>query len=161
MSFVGMFPFSHTGFHRYLLPLLMLWYFSICQNTTVYIYKCYIRVQVIPRGIPTRNRRWYQLSLYRPIAMHNLNLHETKHALNFSSAFYMLLIYVHSWKPSWWEQVFSKETKKKGVFWCCKVWPKCLKYIPLIWKQELRTCISLLENIMFINFLSFYCLFQT
>lgn len=112
-----MFPFRQIGFHRYLLPIVILWYFFvICQNTTVYIYKCYIRVQVIPRGIPTGKRRQYQMSLYRPIAMNNLYLHETKHALNFSSAFCMLFIYIYSWKCFWWEHIFFKGKKIKRGF---------------------------------------------
>lgn len=99
------------------------------------------------------------MSLYRPIAMNNLYLHETKHALNFSSAFCILLIYVYSWKCFWWEHRFSKE---RGFFLVLSDMDWVLSnYIPLIWKQELWNYTSLLENIMFIHFLWLYCLFQT
>lgn len=131
-----MLPFRQIGFHKYLFHVVVLQYFFfVSQNSTSCICECYIRVRVIPRGISTNNRRQYRISLYKPIVMNKLHLHEMKHALNFSSHFCMLFLYVHSWKCFWWEHIFSKE-KKRVFFWYCLIRPECFQIISLQYENK-------------------------
>lgn len=103
-----------------LLPIVMLQdFFSLCQNTTVHICKCWIRVQVIPRGIPTRNGRHYQMSLYSSIAV---TIYMKQNMLWISAQLSVCCSPMHTAENASGENVFFKRKEKKNCG--SQVWPE-------------------------------------